>query len=198
MGSREDAIRRYEEGDTWRDDDEVVEVAPPRKRPADKVVPVRLSADEWEKLRALAAEQGIGPSTLLRQIAQSALRDQVGALMGKTMKIERGQQYDRRQVAVEGEVYWIDFVEDRDMPENPEEVRRYGAITMTMSSRLNHTFRAIVRDRDNHELFTVEYVEYGPGAPMKRDMPLRQELARRLQAHDWKHGEVYDAAVAAR
>ena len=72
MSGVDEAVARYEVGDTWRDDDEVVEVEV--KRPLDKVIPVRLPADKWEALRAEAKELGIGPSTLVRMWVLERLR----------------------------------------------------------------------------------------------------------------------------
>jgi hypothetical protein len=71
-------IARLEAGDTWRDDDEVVELEV--KRPLDHVIPVRLSSDKWEAIRREAALReaslhggqagqapvGVGPTTLAR------------------------------------------------------------------------------------------------------------------------------------
>jgi hypothetical protein len=57
-------VERIERGDAWDETDEVVEVEV--KRPLDKAVPVRLSADKWEELRREARSLGIGPSTLIR------------------------------------------------------------------------------------------------------------------------------------
>ena len=59
------AVLRYEAGeDAWEESDEVVEIEV--KRRLDKVIPIRLSGDKWEALRAEAAELGIGPTTLAR------------------------------------------------------------------------------------------------------------------------------------
>jgi hypothetical protein len=64
MTKREREIERIESGDAWDDDDQVVEVeVAPR---LDKVVPVRLSSQQWARLRREAARRGLGPSSLLR------------------------------------------------------------------------------------------------------------------------------------
>jgi hypothetical protein len=73
MHDLEGSIRQIEQGEAWLDSDEVVEVEV--KRPLDKVIPVRLSADKWEELRAEARELGIGPSTLLRMWVLEKLRE---------------------------------------------------------------------------------------------------------------------------
>ncbi|MBI4299273.1 MAG: hypothetical protein HY666_05905, partial [Chloroflexi bacterium] len=52
------------QADAWDEDDEVVQVE--IKKPLDKVIPVRLSAEKWEELRKEARELGIGPTTLAR------------------------------------------------------------------------------------------------------------------------------------
>lgn len=59
-----DDIRRIEQSDAWDEEDEVVEIQV--KRPLDKVVPIRLSAETWEALRVEAQGLGVGPSTLAR------------------------------------------------------------------------------------------------------------------------------------
>ena len=56
--------KAIDEGEAWQDDDEVVVVA--AKRPLDKVIPVRVSAEDWEQLRHEAGEVGVGPTTLVR------------------------------------------------------------------------------------------------------------------------------------
>lgn len=72
MGVTDDAVERYEAGDTWRDDDEVVQIAV--KRPLDKVIPIRISSQAWESLRREATELGIGPTTLARMWILERLR----------------------------------------------------------------------------------------------------------------------------
>jgi len=65
-------IARLEAGDTWRDDDEVVELEV--KQPLDHVIPVRLSSDKWEAIRREATELGVGPTTLARMWILEKLR----------------------------------------------------------------------------------------------------------------------------
>jgi hypothetical protein len=163
---------------------------PQRKQPADKVVPIRLSTDEWQALKDLAAEQGIGLSTYLRDIVVRSIPREVKAMAEPSMALERGEQYDRRQVVDGDLVTWVDFVHERGMPDDAEEYHQ-GGVRFRMSSALKHTFRAIVRDRNNREMFTVEYVTYGPGDtfppdPRRRDGPLRREVGRRLMERDWE------------
>ncbi len=64
MPDIDEELSRIETGDAWLESDEVVEATV--KRPLDKVVPVRLSSDNWEALRNEARELGIGPTTLAR------------------------------------------------------------------------------------------------------------------------------------
>ncbi|MDO8531356.1 MAG: hypothetical protein Q7T26_04180 [Dehalococcoidia bacterium] len=49
------------------------------KKPLDKVIPVRLSADVWEALRKEARELGVGPTT-----AVLGMTGNVGPLMDST------------------------------------------------------------------------------------------------------------------
>lgn len=65
-------IQRIEQGDAWDESDEVVQVEV--KKPLDKVIPVRLSAEKWEELRKEARELGIGPTTLARMWILERLR----------------------------------------------------------------------------------------------------------------------------
>jgi hypothetical protein len=65
-------VKRIEQGDAWDKSDEVVKVDV--KKPLDKVIPVRLSADKWEALRKEANELGIGPTTLARMWILERLR----------------------------------------------------------------------------------------------------------------------------
>ena len=65
-------IERVEQGDAWDESDEVVQVEV--KKPLDKVIPVRLSAEKWEELRKEARELGIGPTTLARMWILERLR----------------------------------------------------------------------------------------------------------------------------
>ena len=70
-------IERIEQGDAWEDSDEVVPVEV--KKPLDKVIPVRLSAEKWEELRKEARELGIGPTTLARMWILERLRQKTKA-----------------------------------------------------------------------------------------------------------------------
>jgi len=72
MGEVDKEIERIEQGDAWDDSDEVVQVEV--KKPLDKVIPVRLSAEKWEELRREARELGIGPTTLARMWILERLR----------------------------------------------------------------------------------------------------------------------------
>jgi len=65
-------IERIERGDAWDEGDEIVTVEV--KKPLDKVIPVRLSADKWEELRKEARELGVGPTTLARMWLLERLR----------------------------------------------------------------------------------------------------------------------------
>ncbi len=57
-------------GDAWEGSAPLPEARRPHfKRPMEKVIPVRLSDEHWRALRAEAARQGIGPTTLLRMWA---------------------------------------------------------------------------------------------------------------------------------
>jgi ATP/maltotriose-dependent transcriptional regulator MalT len=57
-------VERLEQNEAWEASDDVVYLK--AKVPLDKVIPVRLSADHWQRLRKQATEFGIGPSTLAR------------------------------------------------------------------------------------------------------------------------------------
>ena len=57
-------IQRLEQGDSWEESDEVVQIKV--KKPLDKVIPIRLPSEKWEQLRREAKELGIGPTTLAR------------------------------------------------------------------------------------------------------------------------------------
>ena len=69
------AVEKIEQGDAWEDTDEVVEIK--IKKPLDKVIPVRLSADKWEQIREEARELGVGPTTLARMWILEHLRQRV-------------------------------------------------------------------------------------------------------------------------
>lgn len=75
MAEFDKAINRIEQGDAWDESDEIVQVEV--KKPLDKVIPVRLSADKWEELRREARELGIGPTTLARMWILERLRQHV-------------------------------------------------------------------------------------------------------------------------
>ncbi|MBI4312641.1 MAG: hypothetical protein HY681_12790 [Chloroflexi bacterium] len=64
-------------GDAWSEDDEVLEVEV--KEPLDKVIPIRLSAAQWEQLRKEAKVVGVGPSTLARMWLLEKLRTKAKA-----------------------------------------------------------------------------------------------------------------------
>jgi hypothetical protein len=68
-------VEKIEQNDAWEDTDEVVKLE--GKRPLDKVIPVRLSADKWEQIREEARELGIGPTTLARMWILEHLRQGV-------------------------------------------------------------------------------------------------------------------------
>jgi hypothetical protein len=73
MNGLEAAAEKYDVGDAWNDTDEIVQIDV--KRTLDKVIPVRLSADKWEELRAEARELGVGPTTLVRVWVLEKLRE---------------------------------------------------------------------------------------------------------------------------
>jgi len=77
MADLDKAIKDIEQGNAWDEGDEVVQVEV--KKPLDKVIPVRLSADKWEELRREAREMGIGPTTLARMWILERLRQRVKA-----------------------------------------------------------------------------------------------------------------------
>jgi hypothetical protein len=70
-------IKEIEKGDAWNEDDEIVQIEV--KKPLDKVIPVRLSADKWEEIRKEARELGVGPTTLARMWILERLRQRVKA-----------------------------------------------------------------------------------------------------------------------
>jgi len=72
MADLDNELQRIEQGDAWHETDEVVQVEV--KRPLDKVIPVRLPADDWAKLRREARELGVGPTTLARMWILERLR----------------------------------------------------------------------------------------------------------------------------
>ena len=72
MADSNKELQRIEQGEAWDESDEIVHVEV--KRPLDTVVPVRLPAAEWEKLREEARELGVGPTTLARMWILERLR----------------------------------------------------------------------------------------------------------------------------
>ena len=72
-----EAVEKIEQGNAWEETDEVVHVEV--KKPLDKVIPVRLSADKWEQIREEARELGVGPTTLARMWILERLRQRVKA-----------------------------------------------------------------------------------------------------------------------
>lgn len=70
-------VERIEQGDAWDEGDEVVHVEV--KKPLDKVIPVRLTAEKWEELRKEAREMGVGPTTLARMWILERLRRRASA-----------------------------------------------------------------------------------------------------------------------
>jgi len=64
MADLDKAVRNIEQGDAWDESDKVVHIE--AKKPLDKVIPIRLSADKWEELRKEATGLGIGPTMLAR------------------------------------------------------------------------------------------------------------------------------------
>ena len=77
MADLDKDIKEIEQGNAWDESDEVVQAEV--KKPLDKVIPVRLSADKWEELRREARELGIGPTTLARMWILEHLRQRVKA-----------------------------------------------------------------------------------------------------------------------
>jgi hypothetical protein len=71
------ALKEIEQGNAWDKSDEVVRVGV--KKPLDKVIPVRLSADKWEEISREARELGVGPTTLARMWILERLRQRVKA-----------------------------------------------------------------------------------------------------------------------
>ena len=65
-------VQKLEEGEAWEETDEVVEIEV--KRPLNKVIPVRLSSENWEEMRREAHDVGVGPTTLARMWILEKLR----------------------------------------------------------------------------------------------------------------------------
>jgi hypothetical protein len=72
MTDKNSELELIEQGEAWNESDEIVQIEV--KKPLDKVVPIRLSAESWEKLRQEARELGIGPTTLARMWVLERLR----------------------------------------------------------------------------------------------------------------------------
>jgi hypothetical protein len=70
-------LDRIEQGDAWDESDKVVQVDV--KRPLDKVIPVRLSSEDWRAMRREARELGVGPTTLARMWILERLRQRTKA-----------------------------------------------------------------------------------------------------------------------
>ena len=77
MADIDKAVDKIEQGNAWEETDEVVHIEV--KKPLDKVIPVRLSADKWEQIREEARELGVGPTTLARMWILERLRQRVKA-----------------------------------------------------------------------------------------------------------------------
>jgi hypothetical protein len=75
MTDLQTATQDIEKGDAWDETDEVLHLEV--RKPLDKVIPVRLSADKWEQIRAEARELGVGPTTLARMWILERLRSSV-------------------------------------------------------------------------------------------------------------------------
>jgi len=75
MADLDRTIESIEKNDSWNDSDEVVQLEV--KKPLDKVIPIRLSADKWEEIRQEARELGVGPTTLVRMWVLDHLRQRV-------------------------------------------------------------------------------------------------------------------------
>jgi hypothetical protein len=75
MADIKKAVENIEQGEAWEDNDEVVKLEV--KRPLDKVIPIRLSADKWEQIREEARELGVGPTTLARMWILEHLKQRV-------------------------------------------------------------------------------------------------------------------------
>ena len=54
MANIKKAVEKIEQGDAWEDTDEIVKLEV--KKPLDKVIPVRLSADKMNYLRSIFAQ----------------------------------------------------------------------------------------------------------------------------------------------
>ncbi len=65
-------IERIDEGGSVFEGAEETEIEV--KRPLEKIVPIRMSADQWDTLRIEARELGVRPTTLLRMWVLERLR----------------------------------------------------------------------------------------------------------------------------
>ena len=65
-------IEKIEQGDAWEENDTVVGLT--FKKPLDKVIPIRLQAEHWQRLKLEANELGVGPTTLARMWIIERLR----------------------------------------------------------------------------------------------------------------------------
>ena len=77
MADVKKAVEKIEQGNAWEDTDEEVKIEV--KKPLDKVIPIRLSADKWEQIREEARELGVGPTTLARMWILEHLKQRVKA-----------------------------------------------------------------------------------------------------------------------
>lgn len=77
MADLDREIELIKRGNAWGESDEVVQVE--LKKPLDKVIPIRLSAEKWEDLRKEARKLGIGPTTLARMWILERLRQRTKA-----------------------------------------------------------------------------------------------------------------------
>jgi hypothetical protein len=99
MENIDKAIIKIEKGQAWDDADEVVELEV--KKPLDKVIPIRLSAEKWELIRREAQELGIGPSTLARMWILEKLKGKTVVLKqtnssGQLLASETRDRYDTK------------------------------------------------------------------------------------------------------
>jgi hypothetical protein len=72
MDSQNKELQNIDQGESWDESDEVVHIE--ARRPLDKVIPVRLSATDWAKLKEEATVLGVGPTTLARMWILERLR----------------------------------------------------------------------------------------------------------------------------
>jgi DNA-binding CsgD family transcriptional regulator len=88
-------IEKIEHGDAWEENDTVIELK--FKKPLDKVIPIRLQAEHWRRLKLEARELGIGPTTLARMWIIERLRKndklQQEALIGILNKSLNEEKY---------------------------------------------------------------------------------------------------------